>query len=44
VNQYLGRWLGYDPEFDEWRNIADLQNCIQLLEDFERTHQNSQQA
>ncbi len=36
MNQYLIRWKEYESEFDEWRNIFDLKNCIDLIEDFER--------
>jgi hypothetical protein len=36
MNQYLIRWKEYESEFDEWRNISDLKNCIDLIKDFER--------
>ncbi len=36
VNQYLIRWKEYESEFDEWKNIFDLNNCIELVKNFER--------
>lgn len=34
--QYLVRWLGYGPEFDEWYNVKDLGNAQELIEDYEQ--------
>ncbi len=36
INQYLIRWKEYESEFDEWKNIFDLNNCIELVKNFER--------
>ncbi len=36
MNQYLIRWKSYESKFDEWRNIFDLNNCIDLMKKFER--------
>jgi hypothetical protein len=36
VAQYLIQWLGYDPEFDEWKSLNELENCIELVEEFEQ--------
>ena len=38
VAQYLIRWLGYGPEYDEWRSLAALGNCMELVEEFESTN------
>jgi hypothetical protein len=39
IDQYLIRWKEYESEFDEWKNVAKLQNCIRLVEDFEIEHE-----
>jgi hypothetical protein len=36
MNQYLIRWKKYESEFDEWKSLANLQHCINLIEKFER--------
>jgi hypothetical protein len=36
MNQYLIRWKRYESEFDEWKSLSDLKNCIDLIKDFER--------
>jgi hypothetical protein len=36
VNQYLIRWKEYESKFDEWKNLADLDNCIILMKEFEK--------
>jgi len=35
VAQYLQRWKGYGPEYDEWRSLAKLGNCMDLVEEYE---------
>jgi hypothetical protein len=35
VAQYLLKWKGYGPEWNEWRSITKLGNCIDLVEDYE---------
>ena len=35
VAQYLIRWRGYGPEYDEWRSITKLGNCMDLVEEYE---------
>lgn len=32
--QYLVRWKGYEPEWDEWYTEDDLGNAKQLIEDY----------
>ena len=38
VTQYMVRWLGYGPEYDEWRSISALSDCLELVEQFETTN------
>ena len=33
--EYLIRWLDYDPEKDAWRSLLELQNAMNLVNDFE---------
>ena len=35
IAQYLIRWLGYGPEYDEWRSLSALGDCMELVEEFE---------
>jgi hypothetical protein len=49
---YLVRWTGYGPEFDEWRRQDTLENAKEAIDDFEKSqkqehllgesHQNTQ--
>jgi hypothetical protein len=42
ADQYLIRWKEYESKFDEWKNLSDLKNCIDLIKNFEKeekTHQ-----
>ena len=32
--QYLVRWQGYGPEFDQWYRIQDLQGCNELVQEY----------
>ena len=34
--QYLARWKGYGPEFDEWLAVSALGNAKKLVKDYER--------
>ncbi len=36
INQYLIRWKDYESKFDQWKNIFDLNNCIDLMKEFEQ--------
>ena len=38
VTQYLIKWLEYDHEFNEWKSISTLDNCLNLVQDFEQKH------
>ena len=29
------RWKGYGPEFDQWYNVKDLENAMELVEEYE---------
>ena len=33
--EYLIRWKGYGPEFNQWYNVKDLENAIELVEEYE---------
>ena len=35
MTQYLVRWIDYESKFDEWRNISELQNFQNLIEQYE---------
>ncbi|KAK0106298.1 hypothetical protein ONS96_003937 [Cadophora gregata f. sp. sojae] len=32
---YRARWKGYSPEWDEWMTTKDLENCKELIEEYE---------
>ena len=34
--KYLMRWLNYDFEHDQWKNISKLKNVMNLINDYER--------
>jgi hypothetical protein len=36
--EYLVRWLGWGPQFDQWINIDELGSAQQLLEEFQASH------
>ena len=38
IRQYLVRWLGYGPEYDEWKPLSKLQGCLQLIEAYDKEH------
>lgn len=33
--QYLVRWAGYGPEWDDWYDVDDLGHCLDLVKDWE---------
>ena len=33
--EYLVRWRGYDPEFDTWYNVKDLDHSMDLIQEYE---------
>ena len=35
ATEYLLRWKGYGPEFDRWYNVKDLQDALELVEEYE---------
>lgn len=38
IKQYLVRWLGYGPEYDEWKPLSKLGGCLQLIEAYDKEH------
>ena len=36
VTQYLVKWDGYGQEFNEWRSLSWLDNCLELVEEYEQ--------
>jgi hypothetical protein len=38
--EYLLRWKDYDSEWNEWRNLDELQNFLDLIEDYENSMNN----
>ena len=36
VTQYMVKWLGYGPEYNEWRSLSYLNNCLELVEEYEQ--------
>jgi hypothetical protein len=39
--QYLVRWKNFSPEDDTWMDIADLEDCAELIEEYERATGNT---
>ena len=35
ITEYLVKWQGYGPEFDTWYKIEHLDNCMDLVEEYE---------
>ena len=35
VTQYNIKWSSYEPEFNEWRSLSYLNNCMKLIEEYE---------
>ena len=44
VTQYRIKWLEYEPEFNEWKSLFSLDNCLDLIEKFEQKHRNAQSS
>ena len=43
--QYLIQWLGYGPEYNEWKTARDMGNAQELIADFEaRENQDAEAA
>ena len=40
--EYLVRWKGFGPEYDEWQNIDRLYTCPDLVQQFEHSQGNSE--
>ena len=38
ITQYLVKWIDYEFEFDEWRNVFDFQNSLNLIQNYELNH------
>ena len=36
ITQYKIKWKEYDFEFDEWKSISKLDDCMNLIEDYEK--------
>ena len=36
VTQYFIRWFEYDFEYDEWKNLAALADCMNLIYEYEK--------
>jgi hypothetical protein len=34
--EYLVRWKGWESQYDEWRNISELQGCLELVNEYEK--------
>jgi hypothetical protein len=34
--KYLVRWKDYESQYDEWRNLSELQNALNLINDYEK--------
>ena len=41
ATEYLLKWKGYGPQYDVWRNIKDLGNAQELIQEYEK-HVSSQ--
>lgn len=36
-SEYLVRWKGYGPEYDVWRNLPELGDAMDLVDDYEKS-------
>ena len=41
ITKYLVHWLDYEPEYDMWYRVKNLQNAQTLIDDYEKLHGNS---
>lgn len=39
ITQYLVRWKGYEPEYDQWYFAKKLDNAQKLIAEYEEAHQ-----
>lgn len=42
ATEYLIKWKGYGPEHDKWRNVKELGNAQDLIQDYENARQSSE--
>ena len=42
ITQYRIKWFEYEPEFNKWKSLFFLNNCLNLIEKFEQKHRNAQ--
>jgi hypothetical protein len=42
--QYLARWKGYRPEYDQWLSESELGNAREMIRDFEEAEARKQLA
>ena len=40
--RYYIKWEGYSKEANTWEPLVNLQNCIEMVQDFERNWSNNQ--
>ena len=33
--QYIVRWKGFGPEYDEWKEEEELEGCAELVKEYE---------
>ena len=36
ATEYLVRWKGWGPEWDEWFNVKNLEDAMDLVQDYKR--------
>ena len=36
--QYLAKWAGYGPEENTWLKLAEVENCLDLVDEFHRRY------
>ena len=39
--QYLIRWKGFGPEYDEWKEEEELEGCSELVKEYESSTGNT---